>query len=71
MDRRQDDRVSSRLVVIAAVGFLLVIPPLLTLFDTRARVLGVPLVWAYLFLIWAITIGLVAATVARSGHGRE
>lgn len=50
-----------RLVAAALLGFLLFNYPLLALFDTEAIVLGVPVLWAYLFLAWALLIALVAA----------
>jgi hypothetical protein len=50
-----------RLVAAGAVGFLLFSYPLLALFDTGATVLGIPVLWAYLFVVWA---GLIAAVVA-------
>ena len=52
-----------RLAAAAALGFLLLNYPLLSLFDSRARVLGVPLMWAYLFTVWALLIILVALIV--------
>jgi hypothetical protein len=52
-----------RLAAAAALGFLLFNYPLLSLFDSRARVLGVPLMWAYLFTVWALLIILVALIV--------
>ena len=54
-----------RLAAAAALGFLLFNYPLLSLFDSRARVLGVPLMWAYLFTVWALLIILVALIVRR------
>jgi hypothetical protein len=40
--------------------------PLLSLADRPVRVLGVPLVWAYLFLVWALLIVAVAVLVRRA-----
>jgi hypothetical protein len=34
-------------------------------------VLGVPLLWAYLFGAWAVVIGLIAVAVRRSTRGPE
>jgi hypothetical protein len=62
-----DERVTPRLVAVAVLGVLLLAPPLLSLFDHDARVGGIPLLWAYLFLAWALIIGLVAAVVRKSG----
>lgn len=53
-----------RLVGVAALAFLAVNYPLLALFDHDVRVLGVPLVFGYLFTAWAVVI-LLVAWVAR------
>ncbi len=57
---------STRMLAVAVLGGLLVNPPLLTLFDSPVLVLGVPLLWAYLFAVWA---GLIAAVAALSRPG--
>jgi|RhiMetdeSRZDD1v2_1073273.scaffolds.fasta_scaffold2095247_2 hypothetical protein len=61
-----DDRFAARLTAVAALGFLLFVPPLITVFDRGAQLAGVPVVWVYLFLAWATIIGLVAAAVRRT-----
>lgn len=67
MDEQGDnEQLTPRLVAVAALGFLLFAPPLLSLFDHRTRVFGAPVLWAYLFLAWAVVIGLVAVIVRRS-----
>jgi hypothetical protein len=57
---------SARLVAIAVLGFLLLNAPLLTIADSEATVAGVPVLYAYLFGVWAVLIGLIALLV----HGR-
>jgi len=52
---------------LAVLGFLLVNYPLLALFDVADRVLGVPVLWAYLLLAWASIIALVALISRRPG----
>ena len=64
---REDDRFNARLVAVAAFGFVLLVPPVVTVFDGGGQVFGAPLIWAYLFLVWAVLIGLVALLVSRSG----
>ena len=60
-DRQPDsDRLGAWLVAVAVLGFLLFAPPLLSLFDHRTRVLGIPVLWVYLFGAWAVVIALVA-----------
>jgi len=49
-----------RLVGVAALGFLLFNYPLLAVFDADARVLGLPLVFAYLFAAWSLLDALLA-----------
>jgi hypothetical protein len=54
---------SGRLTAVGAFGLLLLNYPLLALFDRPVRVLGVPLLWAYLFTLWAALIALIAYVV--------
>jgi hypothetical protein len=65
-ESRDNGQLAGRLAAVAALGFVLVIPPLLVRFDRMDRVLGVPVLWAYLNLVWAGVIVLVAVIVARS-----
>jgi hypothetical protein len=51
------------MVAIAALGMLLLNYPVLALFDVDLRVLGVPLLWAYLFIAWVVVIAVVAWVV--------
>ena len=48
---------------LAAAGFTY---PLLSLFDQPVQVFGVPLVWAYLFVVWALLIVAVAVLSRRA-----
>lgn len=61
---RRGDEVGSRrparLVAVAVLAFLLFNVPFLAVADQPVRVLGVPLLWGYLFLVWAGVIALVA-----------
>jgi len=58
---------SARMVAVAALALLLFGFPVLALFDVDVRVLGVPLLWAYLFVAWAVVIAIVA-WVARDAE---
>jgi hypothetical protein len=49
-----------RLAALAVLALLLFNYPFLALFSVDARILGVPLLWAYVFTAWAIVIALVA-----------
>ena len=56
---------SSRLLAVAVLGLLLFNYPFLAVFDLDTLVAGVPVLWAYLFVVWAFVIAL-AAWIARS-----
>lgn len=51
---------SARMIAVAALALLLFGFPFLALFDVDVRVLGVPLLWAYLFVAWAVVIAVIA-----------
>ena len=57
---------AQRLVAVGVVGFLLFSYPLLALFDREWTLLGVPVLWAYLLVAWALLIAIAAALVRRS-----
>lgn len=61
------DRKSERLIALAFLGFLLFNYPLLSLFSTEGAVLGIPVLYAYLFISWALLIALTALAARRSG----
>ena len=56
-------RKGPRLIGLFLLGCLLFNYPLLALFNVRASVLGVPLLYAYLFFAWAMLIALVALAI--------
>ncbi len=60
-------RKGERLVAVALLGFLLFDYPLLSLFSTEGRLLGVPVLYGYLFTSWALVIALMALVIRRSG----
>jgi hypothetical protein len=55
------------MVAVAVLALLLFGFPFLALFDVDVRVLGVPLLWAYLFVVWSIVIAILA-WVARDAE---
>lgn len=63
-------RALQRLIVLALAGTLALNYPLLSLFDEPEPVLGVPLLWLYLFVVWGLLIVLAAATLERMGRAR-
>ena len=56
---------TARLVAVGLLGLVLFNFPLLAVFDMDAVVAGVPALWAYLFVVWALVIALLA-WIARS-----
>ena len=54
-----------RLVCLFLLGCLLFNYPLLALFNVRASLFGVPMLYAYLFVAWALLIALVAWVMER------
>jgi hypothetical protein len=58
---------SARMVAVAVLALLLFGFPFMALFDVDVRVLGVPLLWAYLFVAWAVVIAMIA-WVARDAE---
>jgi hypothetical protein len=65
-ESRDGEQLTGRLAAVAILGVVLIVPPLLARFDHVDRVFGVPVLWAYLFLVWAVLIGLVSVVGGRS-----
>jgi len=64
---KDDNRSSERLVALFLFGMVLFNPLVVGLFDVGAeiRLFGIPVLFLYLFIGWAVLIGLIAA-VAES-----
>jgi len=60
---------SQALVALCALGALLLTYPLLALFNRSGSVLGVPLLYAWLFGAWALLIALLAWAARASKPG--
>lgn len=63
-----------RMAALFLLGLLLFNPPLLKIFDAGAdaRILGIPLLYFYLFLAWGALIALLALVVKRQrGDGMD
>lgn len=56
-----------RLVALFLLGCLLLNYPLLNLFSGQGEIFGVPVLYVYLFAVWALLIGLMALVVERPG----
>ena len=50
----------ARLAALSVFGFLLFNYPLLALFNRPGTVFGIPLLYAYIFTVWALLIAFIA-----------
>jgi hypothetical protein len=55
-----------RLAALFVLGALLFNYPLLALFNHPALIGGVPILYAYAFVAWALLVGLLALVVERT-----
>ena len=58
-------RTRELLIALFVLGALLLTPPLLVVFNQTTRLFGVPILYFYLFVVWAALIALVAFAVER------
>ncbi len=58
MAMRRSTLTRQRLAVVFLLGLLLLFSPIIRLVDGGASLLGIPILYLYLFLVWA---GLIAA----------
>ena len=56
-----------RFVALCMLGLLLFNYPILALFNVTGTVFGVPLLYAYIFIAWAMLIAMMAL-VAEADH---
>lgn len=56
-----------RLVALFLLGCLLFNYPLLNLFSSSGEVFGIPLLYVYVFGVWAVLIALMALVVEMRG----
>lgn len=54
-----------RLAALFLLGFLLLNYPLLDLFAGPGHILGIPVLYAYVFVVWALLIGLMLLAVEK------
>jgi hypothetical protein len=59
-------RKGERLTALALLGFVLFNYPLLSLFSTDGTLFGIPALYAYLFITWALLVALIALVVRKS-----
>jgi hypothetical protein len=51
---------AQRMIALCMLGCVLFNFPVLALFNVSASLFGVPLLYAYIFIAWALLIGLMA-----------
>ena len=54
-----------RLVALFLLGLLLLNYPLLSLFEKPGEIFGIPLLYAYVFTVWMLLIGLMALVLEK------
>ena len=62
---------TTRLVLVTALFILLLNDPILSIADQPVLVLGVPLLFLYVLVVWALAIGATAWVVAATPHTDE
>jgi hypothetical protein len=60
-----DERRAQRLAALCMLGFLLFNYPVLALFNQPVRLLGIPLVYLYIFAAWGLLVALMAFVARR------
>lgn len=58
------DRTGERTIALFLLGLLMLLPPVLLIFNVPARVAGLPTLYVFIFSAWALLIAL-AALIAR------
>jgi hypothetical protein len=56
-----------RLIALSMLGCLLFNYPVLALFNSPGRVLGIPVLYAFIFAAWVLLIALMALVVEAKG----
>lgn len=59
------DPVGQRMIAVCMAGCVLFNYPILALFNVRATLFGVPLLYAYIFIAWALVVLVMARVVDR------
>jgi hypothetical protein len=60
---QEHERKGQRLIALFIFGCLLFNYPVLSLFNVAAVFFGVPVLYAYIFVAWALLVGLMALVV--------
>ena len=57
-----------RLVAVFLCGVLLLYSPVISLFDQRRLLFGVPVLYLYLFIVWIVLVAVMAWITERWGN---
>jgi hypothetical protein len=60
-----EDAKGQRFVALCMLGLVLFNYPVLALFNVPGTLLGIPVLYAYLFIAWAVLIALMAVVANR------
>ena len=61
----ETERKGQRMIALCMLGCVLFNFPVLALFNVSGTLFGVPLIYAYIFLAWALLIALMGWVVER------
>ncbi|MGV8892318.1 MAG: hypothetical protein ACOH2K_05140 [Burkholderiaceae bacterium] len=64
----QHNLTGQRFAAIFLLGWILLNYPLLALFNHAGTWYGIPILYAYLFIVWALIIGLLAYIAEKSSQ---
>ena len=76
-DRAQplaERKTRDRALILLILGVMLLLSPLASIFEVQGRVLGLPVIWLYIFAVWGLLIAGAAWLSSRLGEepeGRE
>lgn len=63
---KRSGRSAQRLAAVFLTGCILLSHPILSLFGRPANIAGVPILYVYVFAIWASLIGVMALIITRT-----
>ncbi len=63
-------RQGERLIGLLLVGLIVINYPILALFNKTVLWFGIPALYLYLFVFWALFIGIAAAVMEKPGPSR-
>ena len=58
---------AQRLIALCMLGCVLFNYPVLAIFNVSGAILGIPVLYAYIFVAWGLLIALIALAVERDG----